>query len=177
MKASLLPHDHTTVKTLHDHLREVVPAARELAQQIGAINEIWNRVLGALGVSPRSLAARDVGMVQDTLGLIGKVSLLRRSWLDTERRQAIREVLDKTRSELPEFSENAALRLAADPDCTASLSRLIESRASGLQSGGIATVVQLRNRLEAVARSVQTVGRCHAETQSCAVRCSCGGSG
>ena len=164
--ASLLPHDHTTIKTLLGHLQEVVTGLRELTQQIKAINEAWNGVLSVLRVSPRPLAVRDLGMVQEILGIIGEVSPLRRSWLDPEKRRAIRELLDKTQSTLPEFSETAVMRLACDPEGMARLRRLVENAPPALQSDGSATVVVLRDKLATVVQSLRTLSQRHVETQS-----------
>ena len=162
--AQLLPHDHNTITTLRDHLQDVVPAVQELTQQIEAINEAWNGVLEVLGAKARTLAVRDISMVREVLGLIGKVSPLRRSWLDRERRHAIREVLDKTQNELPEFSELAVLRLASDPDGIASIRRLIEPGSQII--GGSTTVVQLRDKFESVAQSLQDVSQLQTDMQS-----------
>ncbi len=162
----LLPHDHTTVKTLHAHLQAVVDALRALTQQIRALNETWNRVLGVLGVKPHPLAARDIGAFQGILGLFGKVSPLRRSWLDTERRREIREALVKTQGALPEFSEISVIRFVSDPEGAACLRRVAENGHPGLQSDGSATILELRDKLESLAESLRTLNRGHAETQS-----------
>jgi hypothetical protein len=77
VESGLLPHDHTTVNTLHSHLQDVVAALQDLSPQIKAINEVMNRVLGVLGATPHPLAVREIGVVQEILLTWDRAS---RSW-------------------------------------------------------------------------------------------------
>jgi very-short-patch-repair endonuclease len=162
----LLPHDHTTVHALRVHVEQVIGVSQELTQQIKVTNEALNRVFDVLGVTPRPLASDEIGVVLETLGLIGTVSPIRRSWLDSEKRQAIREVLDRTQNNLPEFSDIAVMRLLSESEGMAGLTRLGENGPPGVQSEGFATIVMLRDHLAGVAQSLRTLSKAHAETQS-----------
>jgi very-short-patch-repair endonuclease len=96
---SLLPHDHTTVLTLRSHLQRVSIPLRTLTDHAKATNRALDVVLGILGLTPRPLAARGIGRVQELLGLVGKVAPIRRSWLDAQKRLEIQKVIDRCRSE------------------------------------------------------------------------------
>ena len=122
-------------------------------------------LLRRLGLAPRPLVI-GLGKAQELLELVGSFPPIRRSWFDGDRRQTIRNFLHTTQVDLPEFSEVALAGLVADPEALARVTAIATINSSGKLFDGVATVVQLRDKLEFVANSLQTLRQCHLETQS-----------
>ena len=161
---------NATVAMLRDRLNTVSQSLRTLSQRYVETQSALLSVLAVLGLTPRPLVIRGLGRVQELLELIGTVSPLRRSWFDVERRKAIRAFLEQTEIAFPEFSELAVMRLVSDPEGAIRLARLLDSDLSGPQSHGIATAFTLRDKLDAVLKSLQTLKERHAEMQSTLLR-------
>ncbi len=98
-ETGLLPHDHTTVRSLRTHLQGIAPELERLAELSQATNEALDRVLFVLNVKPRPLLMRGIGRVQELLGLVGQIAPIRRAWLDAQKRQEIQKVIDRCREE------------------------------------------------------------------------------
>jgi hypothetical protein len=133
-ETALLRHNKVTVLTLRDHLRSVAGSLRELARHLGATIEALDRVLVILGLTPRPLAARGLGKVQELLGLIEKVLPVRGAWLDPQKRQEIRKVVDRCREDESRNAEarlkllDRALPRAFDPEHSRLVSRSLGYR-------------------------------------------------
>ena len=95
----LLPHDHTTVLGLRTHLQRVEMPLRTVTDRASAVNQALNAVLALLGLKPRPIAARGIGKAQELMGLVGKVTPIRRAWLEPQRRQEIQKIIDRCRDE------------------------------------------------------------------------------
>lgn len=103
---ALLPHDHTTVLGLRSHLQAAETPLRTVTDRARLVNQALNAVLAILGLKPRPIAARGIGKVQELMGLVGKVTPIRRSWLEPQRRQEIQKIIDRCREEESQNGES-----------------------------------------------------------------------
>ena len=99
-----------TVVTFREKLNSVLQSLRTLSQRHAEMQSHLLKVLTVLGLAPRRVAPREIGMVQELLGLVGKVSPIRRSWLDTERRREVSSILERHRED-EEKNTQCRLRL------------------------------------------------------------------
>ena len=118
---SLLPHDHSTVLGLRSHLQGIETPLRAVADRARAVNNALNAVLALLGLKQRPIVARGIGRVQKLMGLVGKVSPIRKAWLDPQRRQEIQKIIDRCQEEEAQNSQSRiglidrVLPIAFDP--------------------------------------------------------------
>lgn len=96
---ALLPHEHTTVQSFRSHLQNAETPLRTVTDCAKQVNQSLNVGLATLGLKPRPIAARGIGKVQELLGLVRKVTPVRRSWLEPQRRQEIQKIIDRCREE------------------------------------------------------------------------------
>ena len=161
-ETGLLPHDKATVSSLRDHLRFVVGSLRILAGHVRATDEALDRVLGILGLRSRSLAVRQLGEVQELLGLVGRLDRVLRTWLDPERREEIRRVLEVFRTALPEFSASRTIGL--DGKVLREFEGLLDGSPTILLPQGTGTVRALLDHLDRALLALRTIDRHFAET-------------
>lgn len=103
--------DALSLKVYISLLKAVKKPLKELANQVKLVTQCLKSVLEVMAVEARPFWSRlsewprTIDKVQELLGLVGKVSPIRRSWLDPQRRMEIQRVIDRCKEESAKNSE------------------------------------------------------------------------
>ena len=138
----------STIRAFGNHLRLVSEFLTDRIKIHADTSAAISNILGATGLTHRSVPNSMIPKISSMFEHVVNAGSIQRLWLDHEIRPRILKNLDDLRSNFPECSAIAVLKLASDPRSLQNLENLREEYTSFLKEQGATSVRSLKEKLQ-----------------------------